>query len=127
MTIKKTKKELQEYFMIFIVVLFIIIVFTLFDYWIHTLDEDYGVPSYYYRNKIIYGTIIGFITYLFVKKQKPFKSSLIFSGIIAVLLQIRYTIEGYALDFVVLFLFIHFLILLVISYHVFKILKDKLI
>lgn len=118
---KRSKKRgLQKYFMISIVVLSVILVFTLFDYLIHTLKNEYSVPSYYYRNKIIYGTIIGFITYLFIKKQEPFRKSLIFSGVIAVLLQVRYTIEGYPLDFVVLFLFIHFLILLSVSYLVFR-------
>src|SRR3989344_8120212 len=96
----------------FILILFIILVFTGIDYLVHSATEEYSVPSYYFRNKVIFGTVIGFIAYLFVKNKKLFTKSLIFSLAISILLQIRYFIEGYPRDFVFIFLFIHFAILL---------------
>lgn len=105
----------------FFIVLGIILIFALVDYFFHQLSEEYSVPPYYFPNKIMYGTIIGFITYwLFIPMKNPWLKSLIFSAIIAILLQIRYFLEGYPLDFVVLFLFIHFAILWLVSWVTFK-------
>jgi hypothetical protein len=117
------KIDYKRYLIIFIIILFIIIIFTLGDYFIHTLKDEYGVPSYYYRNKIIYGTLIGFIAYILVQNQPVFKRALIFSGVIVILLQIRYAIEGYSTYFVLLFLVVHFFILLLVSYLVFRFVK----
>jgi len=98
----------------------IILIFSAGDYFFHQLSAEYAVPPHYFPNKIIYGTIIGFVTYwLFVKVKPPLLKSLIFSAAIAVLLQIRYFLEGYPLDFVVLFLFIHFAILWLVSWGAF--------
>jgi hypothetical protein len=118
------KTEYKGIVKVILVVLVIIIVFTFIDYLFHLISEEYSVPSYYYKNKVIYGTVIGLITYFFIRNKNLLKKALIFSGVVAVLLQIRYYLEGYALDFVVLFLFVHFAILLIISYFMFKVL-DK--
>ena len=105
----------------FLLVFGIILIFGLFDYFFHQLSAEYSVPPRYYPNKIIYGTIIGFITFwLLTNLEQPWLKSLIFSAVIAVLLQIRYFLEGYPLDFVVLFLFIHFFILWLMSWPAFK-------
>lgn len=114
------KKGLIKYIYIFIVVLAIILVFTFFDYLIHSLSESWSVPSYYFRNKIIFGTLIGFIAYLFLKEKSVFSKALVFSAIISLLLQIRYALAGFSLNFVVDFLFIHFFILLAVSFIAFK-------
>jgi len=116
----KNKMDLKKAAVIFLVILAIILVFTFFDYLIHSLSEKYTVPSYYFRNKVIFGTLIGLIVYYFARNLVFWKKSLVFSAIISVLLQTRYTIEGYPLDFVILFLFIHFAILLVVSMIVFR-------
>lgn len=116
MEIKFDKKN----FLILLIIFIIVLLFTFFDYLVHQLSEEYAVPSRYFRNKIIFGTIIGAIAYFFAKKQKLFLRALIFSAAISVLLQIRYFLEGYPLDFVFGFLAIHFLILTAVSLMVFK-------
>ena len=116
--------NIKKIFITFIVVLGIILIFTLGDYFIHILDEEYSVPSRYFTNKVIYGTIIGFITFLFVKKKKLLTKSLVFSAVVSILLQVRYFLEGYPKDFVFLFLAIHFAILLPISLIIFKLFEE---
>lgn len=105
---------------IILVVFGVILIFALIDFLIHKLSNEYDVPSYYFRNKIIFGALIGFFSYLFIRKQKLWVKSLVFSAIVSVLLQTRYYLEGYPVDFVFLFLGIHFAILLVVSWSVFK-------
>jgi len=119
------KINYKELLFTFLIVLGIILIFTGIDYLAHLTSPDYSVPSRYFPNKMIYGTIIGFFTYLFIKNKKPLTKALIFSSVIAVLLQIRYFIEGYNLNFVITFLFIHFFILLITSWIVFSKVKIK--
>lgn len=104
-------------------ILGIILIFTFIDYLIHILNKEYYVPSRYFANKIIYGTIIGFITYSFLKKKTLLTKSLIFSLVVSILLQVRYFLEGYTLSFIILFLIIHFLILWPTSWIAFKVTK----
>ena len=103
----------------------IVLTFSFFDYLVHSLNIEYSVPPRYFPHKILYGTIIGFVTLLIFRKQKPLTKSLIFSAAISILLQIRYYLEGYPKDFVFLFLGIHFVILLAISFGLFKFLEKK--
>jgi hypothetical protein len=103
-------------FISLIFVLEVILVFTFIDYGIHSLSEAYSVPDYYFINKIIYGTLIGTIAYLFVRKKPIMTKSLFVSAVVSILLQIRYLLTGYALSFVLLFLVVHFVILFVVSY-----------
>lgn len=107
---------------VFGLILFIILVFAFFDYLAHLLSEEYAVPSYYFKNKIIYGTLWGMVVYLmtFNWKAKLGLRSFVFSFLVALILQVRYAYEGYPLNFVVEFLFIHFAILWVVSYLIFK-------
>ena len=98
-----------------ILVAAVILVFALLDFLTHGLSESFAVPEYYFRNKIIYGIIFGFVIFLFTAKMKPVKRALIFSGMIVVLLQVRYYFEGYAKWFVFLFLGLHFIMLLASS------------
>jgi len=107
----------------FLIVFAVILIFTIIDFFTHLLKAEYAVPSYYFRNKVIFGTIIGFITYMFAKKKKLLAKALIFSGAVSVLLQIRYAIEGYSWDFVLEFLAFHFLMLVAASLIVFSITK----
>ena len=107
--------------LIFLSVFIIILIFTLIDVFVHSLSERYAVPDYYFRNKVIFGTIIGFVTYLVIKNKKLFVKSLIFSAVVSILLQIRYFLEGYSLKFVIEFLFFHFLMLIFVSLICFKI------
>ena len=108
----------------FLLTLGIILIFGLIDYFSHQLSAEYAVPPRYFPNKIIFGTIIGAISFwLLAGVKRPWLKALIFSVIIAALLQIRYFFEGYPLDFVILFLFIHFVILWLVSCGAFKFLK----
>lgn len=124
----KQKSDLskKKLFWMFIIILGIILLFTLGDYFVHILDEEYAVPSRYFTNKIIYGTIIGFISYLFIRKQKIGIKSLLFSLIVSLLLQTRYFLEGYLLSFVILFFFIHFIILFPISWIIFYLFDKRI-
>ena len=114
------KINFKKLVIIFLIILGIILVFTLVDYITHSLSEEYAVPGYYYRNKVIFGTLIGLITYILIRKLKWYYKAVIFSAVVSTLLQARYYIEGYAKDFVLLFLGLHFLMLIVISLIVFR-------
>ncbi|MBS3075795.1 hypothetical protein J4429_05040 [Candidatus Pacearchaeota archaeon] len=123
---KLGKKDIKKIVYSFLIILLIILLFTLGDYFMHLLKDEYSVPSYYFKNKLIFGTIIGSFVFIFIRKMNLLKKSLIFSLLISIFLQIRYFLEGYSKDFVFLFLFIHFLILFITSLIIFKI-SDKYI
>lgn len=99
---------------IFIVISFLIVIllFTIIDYSVHGLNTAWSVPDYYFKNKIPFGLLWGVIGFLFIRKFKNiwFKAMIV-ASVITVALQIRYFIEGYALNFVLLFLLFHFVIL----------------
>ncbi len=111
---------------VFFILLLTIFIFTAIDYYFHTLSEEYAVPGYYFTNKIIFGTIIAFIAYYFVRKMAFWKKSLIISAVTSVLLQARYYLEGYPKDFVLEFMLFHFLMLLPASMIVFYIFRKKI-
>jgi len=123
---RKAGFKFRNLALIFLSVFIIILIFTLIDVLVHSLSEEYAVPDYYFRNKIISGTIIGFVTYLLIKRSSLFVKSLIFSAVVSILLQIRYFLEGYSLKFVIEFLFFHFLMLLPVSLVCFKIFNELL-
>ena len=114
------KKFINKYLKIFLFILAIVLIFAFIDYVVHSLSEEYAVPSYYFTNKIIFGTLIGFGAYIFIQKTKPEIRALIFSAIVAILLQVRYFLEGYSKEFVLEFLAYHFLMLLPVSWIFFK-------
>ncbi len=120
-----SKNKIKNLFLIFLIIFVIILLFAFVDFLFHSLSEEYAVPPRYFPNKILYGTIYGFIIFLLVRKQSPFTKSLLFSLIVDISLQTRYFLEGYPLDFVFLFLILHFLILFPISWVFFKLIKDK--
>ena len=124
---KEIKLERKKYISIFLVIFLIILIFTFIDFLIHSLKEGWSVPDYYFRNKIIFGSIIGLITYFFVKNKRLLIKSLIFSVVVSILLQIRYFLEGYSIKFVIEFLAIHFIILFVVSLIIFKFLGKLII
>ncbi|OGY49018.1 MAG: hypothetical protein A3D39_01445 [Candidatus Buchananbacteria bacterium RIFCSPHIGHO2_02_FULL_39_17] len=94
------------------------------DYFFHALRLEWNVPEYYFRNKIIYGTLWSIIALAVTYRLKNlWLRALIFSAIVASVLQIRYYFEGYPLDFVLIFLFIHFLILYILSGLIFWLMK----
>lgn len=96
--------------------LLLILLFALIDYFFHSLTKNWAVPEYYFKNKIIYGFLWS-IPALWISSglSNIYIKSFSFSAIISIVLQIRYYIEGYPLDFVLIFLVIHFLILYILS------------
>lgn len=129
MTSKKKRgksKELdyKQVFFILFLVLTAVLIFTFIDYLVHKLNEEYSVPGRYFSNKILYATLYSFLIYFFVRKLNSLNKSLIISGITVVLLQIRYFFEGYPLDFVFFFLVLHFIMLFVPLFLLFKICKE---
>lgn len=112
--------------LLLLLVLVVISLFALLDYLAHSLSEEYAVPPYYFRNKVIFGTLIGFAACLLTRNRGLFTRSLAFSSSVSVLLQVRYFLEGYPPDFVVTFLFIHFLILLPVSLLAFRLAGERM-
>lgn len=79
------------------------------DWMAHQLSPAYGVPSDYFRNKIIYATFWGLLGLLALRNQSNVtKKTLWISLFISVVLQTRYLLQGYDLSFILLFMFIHF-------------------
>ncbi|MBI5798167.1 hypothetical protein HZA98_04670 [Candidatus Woesearchaeota archaeon] len=111
---KKKRRYITEYIKIFPLLFLGILIFTFLDFLIHSLSQNLSVPEYYFRNKIIFATIYACIIYFFVRKMQTWKQALITTSIIAILLQIRYFYEGYNLQFVIEFLFIHWGILFLV-------------
>lgn len=121
---KMNFEGIKHYLKILALVAIVILIFTAIDFLTHLLSESFAVPEYYFRNKIIYALLWGFLIYLFIEKMKPLKKSLIFSAAISIILQLRYFLEGYPKWFVFLFLALHFIMLEAASYTAFKI-SDK--
>lgn len=120
-----SKNKIKNLFLIFLIIFAIILLFAFVDFLLHSLSVEYSVPPRYFPNKILYGTIYGFFIFLLIRKQNPIIKALIFSLIIDVSLQTRYFLEGYPFDFVFLFLILHFLILLPVSWMFFKLMETK--
>lgn len=116
------KEKLFKVAFYLIVLLIVILLFTVIDHVIHGLNGAWSVPEYYFRNKIPFGFIWGVMGLFLAKKIKNiWLKAIVFSGTIAVTLQVRYFIEGYDLNFVFLFLLIHFIILYFLSLGMFLI------
>lgn len=110
------ENKFSENIFIGIVLMTVILLLTIIDHSIHGLESAWGVPDYYFSNKIPFGFFWGIVGLFFAKNIKNiWLKSLVFSGTIAVTLQTKYFLEGYPLDFVFLFLLIHFLILYPLS------------
>ncbi len=119
------KIKVKKYVILLFVSLAIISIFAIIDYFMHSLSPDYAVPPYYFRNKVIFGTMIGLIVLIFAQKLSITKKSAMFSAVVSSLLQARYFLEGYPKKFVLEFLFIHFVILLPVSWVMLKLISDK--
>jgi len=99
----------------------IVTIAVLLDFAAHSVSQAFYVPWEYFRNKIIFAILYGFIAlWLLQKINSSLRKSAIFSAVLAVLLQIKYFLQGYDIFFVILFLFLHFLMFLVPSYVIFR-------
>ena len=107
------------------VVFWVILIGTGLDWIVHQMSAEYAVPDWYFRNKVIYGTLLGFGALLFIRRYtKNYRwEAFWMSLIVATLLQARYFMLGYPMDFVVLFLGVHFVAFLVPSWFIFRYLQ----
>ena len=107
------------------IMLLVLCIGTIFDWFAHQASPSFGVPSSYFRNKILFGTIIGFVALEILRKFVRSDRWLAFGSTltIAILLQTRYYMEGYDLNFVFLFMGIHFVVFFLpalVLFHFFK-------
>ena len=109
--------------LILILILEIMLVFAVLDYFAHALINLSQVPTYYFGDEAIYGTILGFFVYLIIRKNRILPTSIVFSAVMALAIQAAYIILGYSLNFVIAFFVIDFALLLLVSYFGFKIKK----
>lgn len=108
--------KLQKIIFVGTALLIVILIFTIIDHYLHSLNDAWSVPDYYFKNKIPFGFLWGVVGLLLARKFKSvWLKSLTVSGVIAITLQTRYLIEGYALSFVFLFLLFHFIMLYFLS------------
>ena len=113
---KKEEFGFRKGFIALIFILEVILVFTFFDYMIHSLDSNLSVPHHYFTTKIVYSTLVGFITYLFIRNKPIIKKSAILATVISIILLIRYILENHSISFSLLFFAIHFVILFIVTY-----------
>ncbi|MEK6855271.1 MAG: hypothetical protein AABX73_03545 [Nanoarchaeota archaeon] len=98
------------------IVLLIVVVATLIDWGVHSSRPEFFVDFEYYRNKIIFATLWGLVALWIASKyriESTNKRALIFAGLISVVLQTKYFLQGYDLFFVFLFMFLHFFMFLI--------------
>ncbi len=120
-----SKNKIKNLFLIFLIIFAIILLFAFVDFLLHSLSMEYAVPPRYFPNKILYGTIYGFFIFLLIRRQNTIMKALLFSLVVDVSLQTRYFLEGYPFNFVFLFLILHFLILVPVSWWFFKLMETK--
>lgn len=118
------KEKISNGVFVAVIFLIVILLFTIIDHEIHSLKNAWSVPDYYFKDKIPAGFLWGIVGLFFARKfQNIWLKALAVAGIIAVTLQVRYFFEGYSLDFVLIFLLLHFIILYFLSVGMFLIFK----
>ena len=72
---KRSGLNLKNVLAIIFVNISIILVFTAIDYLTHHLNwTSLAVPEYYFRNKVIFGVLIGIVAYLILRNRKIYIS-----------------------------------------------------
>lgn len=104
------------------VLLAVFLIGTGLDWIVHQMSEEYLVPFWYYRNKVIFGTILGLIVLMTSRRWTHNPRWLAFwvALLVAVLLQARYALLGYPIDFVVIFMGVHFVAFLIPAWPLFQ-------
>jgi peptidoglycan/LPS O-acetylase OafA/YrhL len=108
--------KVKAYLLLFFISILIVSVFTAMDYYVHSWSDEYAVPSYYFTNKLMFGTLLMFLALTFTQKMKLHWRALTTSLVVSALLQTRYFFEGYPTEFVLEFLLYHFLMLVPTSF-----------
>lgn len=109
----------------FFFILVAILVFTFFDWIFHSSSVYLTVPFWYYKNKIIYGTLWAFLSSIIFRNLKIKKQAFVISIITIFLLQIRYIAYGYPLLFHLIVVIEHFFFLYMTTFFSLK-LGEKL-
>ncbi len=101
--------------------LLVVLIGTALDYAVHSLNIKFAVPEYYFRNKIIFATLLLDIgLFLFWRIRSASVKSVLVTAFFAILLQARYAITGYPLWFVFFFMVVHFAVFMPPLYGVFR-------
>lgn len=93
------KLTFKEVLLRFVFLLGAVLVFTFFDWIVHSSWSYLEVPGFYFMNKIIYGTLIAFLASLAFRKPSIPKQAAIITLVTVGLLQVRYILYGYTLLF----------------------------
>lgn len=119
---KQTKRHIRRSFFLFGAVL----VFTFFDWLVHQSSPILSVPSWYFRNKIIFGTVYAAIAGFFVSGYSLKKQAAIITLLTVMLLQIRYLLSGYTWEFHAIIFPAHLLLLYGATYAMLRVEKNLL-
>ena len=100
----------------------VIVIGTIFDWFAHQVRPEFWVPTEYFRHKIIFGTVIGFIAFSVLRPfvRSDFWLAVGVAATVSVLLQTKYFLQGYDLTFVFLFMGIHFIVFALPALFVFR-------
>ena len=87
---------------------------SLVDYGAHLMSPLFSVPPPYLPNKLMVGSLIAVVAFYVGRRfiRTPDRLALFVCAVVAILLQVRYFLEGYNLFFVFSFLVLHFLMFL---------------
>lgn len=118
-----TKRIVRQFFIVFLVIL----IGTGLDWLVHQTSPAYAVPSWYFRNKIIFGTLLGCAAFLLARRYaRDYRWQAFWTAlIVAVLLQFRYLLLGYSAEFLLLFLGVHFVAFLIPAWFLFRYLPHR--
>ena len=65
------------------VVLIILVLGTIIDYFAHSTSPRFGVPPEYFRNKVIYGSIIGLLSlWIFKNKKTMLMGAILYAAVV---------------------------------------------
>ncbi|MBI2449115.1 hypothetical protein HYV49_02355 [Candidatus Pacearchaeota archaeon] len=119
--VKKEKDKRLNFLKQLGLVFVIVIIATIIDWMTHSLSPRFYVTFEYYRNKIIFSMLWGIVILFVFRKMKNLTGkAFIFAGIIALVLQVKYFLQGYDRFFVFLFMFLHFFMFLAPAWIIFK-------
>jgi len=84
----------------------VVVLGSVVDYGAHLMSPLFSVPPHYLPNKIMVGSLIVVVAFYLGRRfiRAPDRLALFVCAVVAILLQIRYFLEGYNLFFVLSFL-----------------------
>jgi hypothetical protein len=113
---------MKSYLGILGLIILVIFLGTIIDFVAHQTSPRFWVPWEYYPNKILFGSLWGFLAILIAKRytQNPKYLAFWMSLFVAVILQTKYFLQGYDRFFVFNFMILHFLMFLAPGIWIFK-------